>query len=307
MSIKSIISGEDIISEILKSENNNNENDIIFSTLNNEEEFLKSEIKESEKVDVVWVFALPEERDLAFEALVVSERNKTMLFRDYVPEYSFTYQKFFLDKVKAVAVTQTSMGMAAAASLVTRAVIAFKPKIVVMSGICAGRKSKVRIGDIIVADQTYDYTAGKAYVDKFAPRPQPIIADVLIKDYMVNSILGNYDMDQVIRERWSGWRPSEPINIYLKALASGTSVVDDSKTIDEVSNIQDNLYGIDMEAYGVALASTSLRTRWLIAKGVQDFADGKKADTEKDSRRFAAYASTIVTSNIIKEILPYIN
>lgn len=307
MSIKSIISGEDIISEILKSENNNNENDIIFSTLNNEEEFLESEIKESEKVDVVWVFALPEERDLAFEALVVSERNKTMLFRDYVPEYSFTYQKFFIDKVKAVAVTQTSMGMAAAASLVTRAVIAFKPKIVVMSGICAGRKSKVRIGDIIVADQTYDYTAGKAYVDKFAPRPQPITADVLIKDYMVNSILGNYDMDQVIRERWSGWRPSEPINIYLKALASGTSVVDDSKTIDEASNIQDNLYGIDMEAYGVALASTSLRTRWLIAKGIQDFADGKKADTEKDSRRFAAYASAVVTSNIIKEILPYIN
>lgn len=306
MSIKSTMSGADIISEILKSENNNNEKDIILSALN-EEEFLKSENKETEKADVVWVFALPEERDLAFEALAVSERNKSMLFRDYVPEFSFTYQRFSLDKVNVVAVTQTSMGMSAAASLVTRAVIAFKPKIVVMSGICAGRKSKVQIGDIVVADQTYDYTAGKAYVDKFAPRPQPIIADVLIKDYMVNSIIGNYDIDRVIRERWSGWRPSKPINIYLKALASGTSVIDDSKTIDEASNIQDNLYGIDMEAYGVALASTSLRTRWLIAKGVQDFADGKKADMEMDSRRFAAYASTIVSSNIIKEILPYIN
>lgn len=213
---------------------------------------------------------------------------------------------FSLDKINVVAVTQTSMGMSATASLVTRAVIAFKPKFVVMSGICAGRKGKAQIGDIIVADQTYDYTAGKTYVDKFAPRPQPIIADVLIKDYMVNSIIGNHDMDRVIRERWSGWRPSNPINIYLKALASGTSVVDDSKTIDEASNIQDNLYGIDMEAYGVALASALLRIRWLITKGVQDFADGKKADTEKDSRRFAAYASAIVASNIIKEIFPYI-
>ena len=306
MSIKSTLSGMDIISEILKTENNNkNDNDNVLSTFN-EEEFLKSEIKESEKVDVVWVFALPEERDLAFDALVVSERNKSMLFRDYVPDYSFTYQKLSLDKVNVVVVTQTSMGMSAAASLVTRAVIAFKPKLVVMSGICAGRKGKARIGDVIVADQVYDYTAGKTYVDKFAPRPQPIMADVLIKDYMVNSIIGNYDMDQVIRERWSGWRPSEPINIYLKALASGTSVVDDSKTIDEASNIQDNLYGIDMEAYGVALASALLRTRWLIAKGVQDFADGKKADTEKDSRKFAAFASAIVASNIIKEILPYI-
>ena len=304
MPIKGLVSGTDIISELLQSENNKNENDSVIMSSLSREKNLSQESNNDDSVDVVWVFALPEERDLAFDALALSERNRMMRMRDYAVNYGFTYQKFLLDKINIATVTQTSMGMSAATSLVTRAAIAFKPKLVVMSGICAGRKNKVKIGDIIVADQTYDYTAGKTYIDKFAPRPQPISTDILIKDYMVNSIIGHYDMDRIIREQWSEWRPSEPVNIYLKALASGTSVIDDSKTMDEISSIQDNLYGIDMEAYGVALAASSLQVKWLVAKGVQDFADGNKSNAETNSRKFAAYASAILVSNIIREIIP---
>ena len=53
------------------------------------------------------------------------------------------------------------MGMASAASLTTRAILAMRPKLVAMTGICAGRTQKTSLGDIIIADQVYDYTAGK--------------------------------------------------------------------------------------------------------------------------------------------------
>ena len=65
-----------------------------------------------------------------------------------------------------------------------------------------------------------------------------------------------------------------------------------------------NLYGIDMEAYGVAVAASSLGTKWFVAKGVQDYADGNKSSTEEDGRTFAAYVSAILVGKIITDIVP---
>ena len=269
--------------------------------------------KSQEKVqyDVVWVFALPEERDIAFRALNIPNQNREECIRDHITNYAFTFQQFTLGGLNIAAVTQVSMGMASATSLVTRAILAFRPKLVAMSGICAGRKGKVKIGDLIVADQTYDYTAGKSYVEKFMPkfmpRPMPLPVDSILKDFVVNSIIGHSNIDKLARQPSSMWTPSQPINIYLKSLASGTSVVDDDKTIVEASSIQDNLYGIDMEAYGVALAASSLGTRWIVVKGVQDFADGNKSSSEVDGRTFAAFASAILTGKIIADVVPSLN
>ena len=261
-------------------------------------------LQESVQYDVVWIFALPEERDIAFNALNISSQNSEECLRDFITNYAFTFQQFALGELNIAAVTQVAMGMASATSLTTRAILAFKPKLIAMSGICAGRKGKVKIGDLIVADQTYDYTAGKSYIEKFMPRPMPLPVDGILKDYVVNSVIGHSEIDKLARQPSAMWTPSQPISIYLKSLASGTSVVDDDKTIAEASFVQDNLYGIDMEAYGVALAASSLGTKWIVAKGVQDFADGNKSSSEVDSRTFASYASAILMSKIITDVVP---
>lgn len=286
---------------LLKSGNEPINSEIKVEVLPNEE---VNNSQEKKQYDVVWIFALPEERDIAFNALNIPDQNREECLRDYITNYAFTFQQFSLGKLNVAVVTQVSMGMASATSLVTRAVLAFKPKLIAMSGICAGRKGKVKIGDLIVADQTYDYTAGKSYVEKFMPRPMPLPVDGILKDYVVNSVIGHADIDKLARQPSSMWTPSHPISIHLKSLASGTSVVDDDKTIAEASLIQDNLYGIDMEAYGVALAASSLGTKWIVVKGVQDFADGNKSSSEVDSRTFAAFASAILTSKIITDVVP---
>ena len=93
--------------------------------------------------------------------------------------------------------------------------------------------------------------------------------------------------------------PPSGIQIHFKDIASGTSVIDDAETIKEAALNQDNLYGNDMEAYGVAVASSTLRTKWLIIKAVQDYADGDKEESESTYRSYAALASAKVFAEFI--------
>lgn len=257
---------------------------------------------EKENFDILIICALPEERDRLFDAFLVSEEDRKKTIHSFRSDYNLVYQKFYYEGLYIAVVTQNAIGMASATSLTTRAILAMNPKLVVMTGICAGRKDKVGLGDIIVADQVFDYTAGKKYIDKFAPRPLSFSTDDAIRNYISAAVLNNDSISDSILQSWRGNRFSRRISIYMKALASGTAVIDDEQTMISATAVQDNLYAIDMEGYGVALASTALRTRWIVIKAVQDFADGKKGENEINVREFAAYASAA----LLRQILTYI-
>lgn len=257
---------------------------------------------EKETYDILIVCALPEERDRVFDAFSVSEEDRKRTIQSFRSDYNFIYQKFSYAGFNIAIVTQNSMGMATATSLTTRAILAMHPKLVAMTGICAGRKGKVGLGDILVADQVFDYTAGKKYVDKFAPRPLSFSTDDAIRNYVSATILNNDQLSDSILQTWQGTRIPHRISIHMKAIASGTAVIDDEQTMTSAAAVQDNLYGIDMEGYGVALASSALRTRWIVIKAVQDFADGKKEKDETGIRDFSAYASAA----LLKQMIPCI-
>lgn len=261
-----------------------------------------SSTAEKDSYDILIVCALPEERDRVFDAFSVSEEDRRRTIQSFRSDYNFIYQKFSYAGFNIAIVTQNTMGMATATSLTTRAILAMKPKLVAMTGICAGRKGKVGLGDILVADQIFDYTAGKKYVDKFAPRPLSFSTDDAIRNYISAAILNNDQLSDSILQTWRGTRISHRISIHMKAIASGTAVIDDEQTMASAAAVQDNLYGIDMEGYGVALASSALRTRWVVIKAVQDFADGKKEEDETGIRDFSAYASAA----LLKQMIPCI-
>ena len=107
-------------------------------------------------------------------------------------------------------------------------------------------------------------------------------------------------INQFIRKRWNKNIPGNGSTIFLKAMGSGSSVVDDNKTILEAAKNQDDLYGIDMEAYGVALAAKIFHVPWLIIKGIQDYGDGEKNTTEQEARDYAAFASAAVIRKVVK-------
>jgi nucleoside phosphorylase len=264
--------------------------------------FSPEEEKEG-KYDVLVVCALPEEREQLFDAFGVSEEDKKRTDRSFRADYNFVYHKFSYSGFNIAVVTQNAMGMAAATSLVTRAILAMRPNIVAMTGICAGRKGKVELGDILIADQVYDYTAGKRYIDKFSRRPLAFTANDDIRNYVTAEILNKDQIGDSIVQAWRGTRINRRISIHMKTVASGTAVIDDEQTLASAAEIQDNLYGIDMEAYGVAVAAVALETKWVVIKAVQDYADGNKTGDESGIRAFAAYASASLLKKMIPDII----
>lgn len=67
----------------------------------------------------------------------------------------------------------TSMGGVATAALATSMIDQYRPDCVTMSGICAGRRGKLTLGDVIFADRLWTYDSGKLVVE-YEPDGTPV-------------------------------------------------------------------------------------------------------------------------------------
>jgi nucleoside phosphorylase len=101
-------------------------------------------------------------------------------------------------RVQVVAAAAIEMGMCAATALSMNLIAAFRPKYIAMVGIAAGVEGN--FGDILVADQSWDYGSGKSVFEdshgsRFLPAPNfiPIAPDV---KYMLNEFAGRKKMLQ---------------------------------------------------------------------------------------------------------------
>lgn len=278
---------------------------------------LKSENKDAdnpkrknnkEGIDVVLIFALPEERTAAFKAFDITDNYQ----EEYNLEGHFFYQKFKYKSYNVVSVNQSKMGNTMAASLATRSILCFSPNLVVMTGICAGRQQKTDIGDILLASSVYDYTAGKVVETGNLVRPDAIQCDNDILNIYTQKTANKDDaeINRIINQKWYlEQRPSTHSKVYVKALGSGSSVIADGKIIQDAIRTQDDLYGIDMEGYGVAVAASQLKVPFFIVKGIQDFANRDKDNMETidRAREFGCFSSAILASLLIPEALKLLN
>lgn len=197
------------------------------------------------------------------------------------------------------------MGMPAASVLSTKIIMQFRPRMLVMAGICAGRAGKTEIGDIMVADPSWDYGSGKieGTIDgpKFRPRAHQLPLD---PDFaaLANDVGRDVKWLAELKHSFLGSKPATELNIHVAPMASGAAVVSDESTLQEVVERQGNMLALEMEAYGVFAASVGSgrpRPRCLVAKSVCDFADQNKAD---DFQAYAAFTSANVVLKLLIEI-----
>ena len=194
------------------------------------------------------------------------------------------------------------MGPVASAVLCTKVLEILRPKLMLMSGICAAIGNKADIGDLVAADASWDWQSGK-YVNKGS-------ADFEIAPHQLNipvkvqNILLKMKRDDLF---WATFY-KEAISLRLNLpklvrgpVATGASVIADERVITKIREEQNkNVVGVDMETYAVyaACASADYNAGALSLKAVCD-----KANQEKNDRYqpFAAHVSAQAVKHLISK------
>lgn len=215
--------------------------------------------------------------------------------------------------LKIVAACADQMGMTATASLTTKICLHFKPKYIFMSGICAGVKANgLDFGDIIIADQTWDYGSGKIkevikegeIINKTFepdPRPIPLSPDLVSK---VNHFLRKDLILFQIQKNWNNGRKSTTmLKAKLGPVASGAYVIASESILHDIRAHQRKVLGVEMEAYGLYFAAQHSPygdTKPIVIKSVCDFGDSSKDDGYQE---YASYTSARFIYHFIIEEL----
>lgn len=204
---------------------------------------------------------------------------------------------------------QHQMGMVAASLLTEKIINHFHPSIICMLGIAAGREGEVELGDIIVANESWDYGSGKIKASKdgqgyiLEPEPHQIAIDIKLKEFLLK---GFDDTLYEIRKLWNksnGRKINKDIKLHIGALASGAAVVQNENVVTEFIQPQNRkVLGVDMETYAVYfVAQNSIRCpKFLSIKAVSDFANQYKNDSYQE---YSAFVSTQFFINILDDIL----
>jgi len=192
------------------------------------------------------------------------------------------------------AVAAAKPGMTATAVTTTKAISILHPKYVAMIGITAAVEGKAYFGDILVADPAWDWGSGKWVNDngssKFQHEPYQISLTTNIRN-KISAIKQDYDELAKIKRHWQGPKPINELKIVVGPMASGSSVLADGKTIEQIKDQQRKLIGIEMESYALyvsAYEALAPKPSYFSLKSVVDFADSKKSD---DFHDYAAYTS----------------
>lgn len=203
--------------------------------------------------------------------------------------------------LKVIAACAPQMGMPAAAVLATKLISNFHPRYLAMIGITAGVKGEVELGDILVADPSWDWGSGKrrGSEDGFFldPEPMPERLDPHVRALFMD-VQRDSSLLSTVRALWPGEKPSTDLHLHIGPCASGACVLADGITIDDIKRHSRKLIGVEMETYAVMHAAANAidpRPFAFSMKGVCDFGDKNKQDV---SQAYAAFA----TANLLHRI-----
>ncbi len=187
-----------------------------------------------------------------------------------------------------------------------------QPRIVIMTGICAGDSQHVQLGDLIVAERTFTYDNGKFTLDEQGQSVHLHDTMTYQLDANILQFLGLFDDWKPLVARLKR-PPTSPerrkgrtIACHIKAMASGSAVRADNPFEDVRAPVRGTV-AIDMEgaAFGLVMSHHPL-IPWLVVKGVCDYADKTKNDAYHDyaARASALYALSFIRAYVTNERLP---
>jgi nucleoside phosphorylase len=211
-------------------------------------------------------------------------------------------------EIRISATTASRMGMAATAALASKVIDIYRPQYIAMAGITGGIRGRVQLGDILIADPSWDWGSGKYEIvdgkPRFAANPEQLRLSPDIRAHLIQAsrdeiLLGS------IRSSFPGHKPSHSLKAHVQAVASGASVLGDETVVEDIKAQNRKLHGVEMEIFGLMMAAETCshpRPIAFTAKSVSDFADTTKDD---DFRSFAIHASANFILKVLSSHLKY--
>ena len=163
-----------------------------------------------------------------------------------------------------------------------------------MCGICAGvKESGVKIGDILIASQSWDYESGKIAENQngelvFSPEIHNIpteqgllsrLTEFITRKEVLSSIYNNCNYN----------KPGEQLRAHIGPVASGPYLLSSEKYLAKLKEKERKLIGIDMEGYGIYKAAQfNNNIIPILIKSVSDYGEKGKSD---EFQKFASYTS----------------
>jgi nucleoside phosphorylase/CheY-like chemotaxis protein len=243
------------------------------------------------KYDIAIITAL----NLEFEQLIKTTNwHKIDRENDPIVYYATNINTKNNNNKKIIACSINQMGMQASATVASKVISIFSPDKIFITGICAGiKESGVNIGDIIVANQCWDYESGKVTEDSSGnllfkpdihciPTDQTVISKLTdfsnVKNYLSN-IYNDYEGD----------KPNTQLKVLYGPIGSGPYILSSKQYLKTLLLSERKLLGVDTEGYGLFKAAQfHTGTVSVFIKAVSDLGDENKNDY---FQKFAAYVS----------------
>jgi nucleoside phosphorylase len=181
----------------------------------------------------------------------------------------------------------------------------FRPRFMAMTGICAGYRQKVKLGDLVVAQYAYHYEEGK--IIRESERPSRHLPEMKTADptsQVIQYARGFDGWKKPVREMKRNklhrqLKANEEPRCVVEPMASGMAVRGDDPFPELREKYNRNTVALDMEAATFYRALRAVpHIHALVVKGVCDYADMRKNDAYHD---YAARASAVYLLSFIQE------
>ncbi len=163
-------------------------------------------------------------------------------------------------RITVAATSAPRMGMVTTAILSAKLISLLRPKLIVMCGICAGVRQKVRLGDVLLADPAWDFQSGKRVKDEgnssFSMAPHQLSVPAIVRT-CVQQLQTDRTSMATMSASFGADMPGIS-QIIVGPVASGSAVLADGEVIQEIKSQHRELIGVEMEVYGLYAAAEKL-------------------------------------------------
>ena len=187
-------------------------------------------------------------------------------------------QEMTIGDSRGMAIVPSRMGLVGMAIACSKAIELFRPKIVAMSGICAGVEGESKLLDIVVGQTCWEYQTGKFKDGKFRQEPY----QVQMKPYLKTELEQWAEQPAFLKSLKSDLFETELKNstILVAPVSSGSVVVADAARMAEIGHQHRKWAALEMEMYSLyeAAAQSLVEPLFFGAKSVVDMGDAAKGD-----------------------------